>query len=87
MVISSGFSLPHLTRRLNVAGRDVTRYLIKLLLFRGYVFNRTADFETVRQIKEKVISILQPFVLSLFVMIMATSGGHSWGCTTPIKLC
>lgn len=52
--VYEGFSLPHLTRRLNVAGRDVTRYLIKLLLLRGYVFNRTADFETVRQIKEKV---------------------------------
>lgn len=39
-------------RRLDVAGRDVTRQLIKLLLRRGYAFNRTADFETVRQIKE-----------------------------------
>jgi len=52
--VYEGFSLPHLTRRLNVAGRDVTRYLIKLLLLRGYAFNRTADFETVRQIKEKL---------------------------------
>jgi len=32
----------------------VTKYLIKLLQLRGYYFNRTADFETVRQIKEKV---------------------------------
>lgn len=45
--------LNHLTRRLDVAGRDVTRNLISLLLRRGYAFNRTADFETVRQIKEK----------------------------------
>ncbi|VVT45995.1 uncharacterized protein SAPINGB_P000994 [Magnusiomyces paraingens] len=45
--------LNHLTRRLDVAGRDVTRQLIALLLRRGYAFNRTADFETVRQIKEK----------------------------------
>lgn len=45
--------LNHLTRRLDIAGRDVTRHLINLLLRRGYAFNRTADFETVRQIKEK----------------------------------
>eukprot|EP01119_Soliformovum_irregulare_P001099 TRINITY_DN1081_c0_g1_i1.p2 TRINITY_DN1081_c0_g1~~TRINITY_DN1081_c0_g1_i1.p2 ORF type:complete len:393 (+),score=113.38 TRINITY_DN1081_c0_g1_i1:47-1225(+) len=52
--VYEGFALPHLTRRLDVAGRDVTRYLIRLLLLRGYAFNRTADFETVRQIKEKL---------------------------------
>lgn len=52
--VYEGFALPHLTKRLDVAGRDVTRYLIKLLLMRGYAFNRTADFETVRQIKEKL---------------------------------
>nr|AHC00626.1 beta-actin [Ganoderma lucidum] len=51
--VYDGFALPHLTRRLDIAGRDVTRYLIKLLLMRGYAFNRTADFETVREIKEK----------------------------------
>ena len=32
--------------------RDITRYLIKLLLLRGYAFNHTADFETVRMMKE-----------------------------------
>lgn len=46
--------LTHHTRRLDVAGRDVTRNLIALLLRRGYALNRTADFETVRQIKEKL---------------------------------
>ena len=46
--------LSRLTRRLDVAGRDVTRNLIALLLRRGYALNRTADFETVRQIKEKL---------------------------------
>lgn len=50
--VYDGYALPHLTRRLDVAGRDITRYLIKLLLLRGYAFNRTADFETVRQVKE-----------------------------------
>lgn len=52
--VYEGYALPHLTKRLDVAGRDVTRYLIKLLLMRGYAFNRTADFETVRGIKEKL---------------------------------
>jgi len=52
--VYEGFSFPHLTKRLDVAGRDITRYLMKLLLLRGYAFNRTADFETVRQIKEKL---------------------------------
>lgn len=51
--VYEGFALP-ITKRLDVAGRDITEYLIKLLQARGYYFNRTADFETVRQIKEKL---------------------------------
>ncbi|KAF9577659.1 Arp2/3 complex subunit, actin nucleation center [Lunasporangiospora selenospora] len=52
--VVEGYALSHITKRLDIAGRDVTQYLIKLLLLRGYAFNRTADFETVRQIKEKL---------------------------------
>ena len=52
--VYEGFALPHLTRRLDIAGRDITRYLIKLLLLRGYAFNQSADFETVRMMKEKL---------------------------------
>ena len=48
-----GFVPQNLIRRLDVAGRHITQYLIKLLLLRGYAFNRTADFDIVRQIKEK----------------------------------
>ncbi len=29
--VYEGFALPHLTRRLDIAGREVTRYLIKVL--------------------------------------------------------
>merc|ERR550519_118365 len=43
----------HLIKRLNIAGRHVTEHLIKLLQIKGYNFNRSADFETARQIKEK----------------------------------
>jgi actin-related protein 2 len=62
--VYDGYSLPHLTRRLDIAGRDVTRYLIKLLLMRGYAFNRTADFETVREIKEKLCYVRYCFIIA-----------------------
>ncbi|KAA3681847.1 actin-related protein 2 [Paragonimus westermani] len=55
--VYDGFSMSRLTKRLDVAGRDITRYLIKLLLLRGYAFNQTADFETIRQMKEKLCYI------------------------------
>jgi actin-related protein 2 len=43
----------HNMKRMNLAGRSVTEYLIKLLKLKGYPFNSSADFETVREIKEK----------------------------------
>lgn len=52
--VFDGYSMPHLIKRLDIAGRDITRQLIKLLFHRGYSFNRTADFETIREMKEKL---------------------------------
>jgi len=52
--VYQGYVLPHLTRRLDVAGRHITRYLTTLLQGRGYAFNRTADEQTVAEIKEKL---------------------------------
>ncbi len=54
VAVYDGFVPQHLTKRLDVAGRHITRYMIKLLLLRGYAFNRTADFQTVAEIKEKL---------------------------------
>ncbi|KAF1865337.1 hypothetical protein Lal_00004711 [Lupinus albus] len=55
--VVDGYSFPHLTKRMNVAGRHITSYLVDLLSRRGYSLNRTADFETVREIKEKLCYI------------------------------
>eukprot|EP00898_Chlorokybus_atmophyticus_P005748 jgi/Chlat1/6174/Chrsp41S09036 len=52
--VVDGLAFPHVTKRLNIAGRHTTTHLIDLLLRRGYAFNRSADFETVRQIKEEL---------------------------------
>jgi actin-related protein 2 len=51
--VYDGYSLPHLTRRLDIAGRDITKHLLKLLFARGYTFNAAADFDTVREVKER----------------------------------
>ena len=49
--IVEGQVLKPFIERINLAGRHITHHLVKLLLLRGYAFNSTADFETVREIK------------------------------------
>jgi len=48
-----GILLKDRIKRLDVAGRNVTERLIKLLQARGFNFHRSADMDTVRRIKEK----------------------------------
>lgn len=52
--IYEGFAMPHSIMRIDIAGRDVTRYLKGLIRKEGFNFRTTAEFEIVRMIKEKV---------------------------------
>lgn len=55
--VYEGFALTHSIMRMDVAGRDVTRYLQLLLRRSGHTFTTTAEFEIVRQIKENCCSV------------------------------
>jgi len=51
--IYEGFAMPHSIMRVDIAGRDVTRYLQLLLRKEGCNFHTSAEMEIVRTIKER----------------------------------
>lgn len=61
--IYEGFAMPHSIMRIDIAGRDVSRFLRLYLRKEGYDFHSSSEFEIVKAIKE----------------VSAAPGAQGWG--------
>lgn len=50
--IYEGFAMPHSIMRIDIAGRDISRFLRLYLRKEGYDFHTSSEFEIVKTIKE-----------------------------------
>lgn len=71
--IFEGYSMPHAIHRMDLAGRDITATLSRLLLERGVNLGSSAELEIVRDLKERLAYVALDFDAEMAAAAAAAS--------------